>query len=648
MAAARRRRGWGPEPITTMRAANPTLRLKGLAVFVTGLFVALAGWLAWWQIGQADPLRALAQANLRHYAVYPARRGSILDSRGNLLAISVPVKTVCANPSLLGTQQVAVARALAPLVGRSQEELVRLLWPRVRTNSQGRSLTNSYVVLARAVSLERWQQVSQAMANLRLDNPGGRLTARDRRARRLLRERGVFSEDAYLRQYPGGSLAAHVLGYVAVQDEPTEQGQVCVTRGLNGVELSMNEALKGVRGWSRPGEEVAPHPGQTVVLSLDAGVQAIVESELEKAMREHAPASITCLVVRPSTGDVLALANLPTYDPNHPAAAPLAALRNRALCDPTEPGSTFKIVVVSGALEDQAVSLQEPFFCENGSFYFAGTSLRDHKRFGTLTVEQILTKSSNIGAAKVGIRLGPDRLYYWITRFGFGAYTGVPLAGESRGFLRPVKSWQKVSVSRLPMGHELLVTPLQMVMAMAAVANEGRLMRPRLIDRVVDEEGRVVRQFDAELVRPVLTPATARQMVTALKTVVSPEGTGVKARLEYYTVAGKTGTAEKFINGTYDSHRYFSSFIGFFPADRPALCISVVMDDPDPHKGYYGGDVAAPVFKAIAERTANYLRLPPELQPQPEALADSSARGGYMATRASAAAANPGAARNPN
>jgi cell division protein FtsI/penicillin-binding protein 2 len=276
-----------------------------------------------------------------------------------------------------------------------------------------------------------------------------------------------------------------------------------------------------------------------------------------------------------------------------------------------EPGSTFKIVVVSGALNDGVVRLSDTFDCEHGHFHFAGRMLHDHESYGVLSVENIITKSSNIGAAKIGIKLGENRLYDYIRSYGFGTPTGLPLHGEVGGIVHPVKEWSKVSIAQIPMGQGIAVTSLQMMMAMCAIANKGVLMRPMIVDRLEDRDHGVVAKYTPQRVRQILSEAAAEQMVTALKTVVSTEGTAAKAALEHYTVAGKTGTAQKSGGPSgYLPGKYFASFVGFFPADKPEVCISVVMDEPK--QGYYGGQIAAPVFKQIAEKVANYLNIRPE------------------------------------
>jgi cell division protein FtsI/penicillin-binding protein 2 len=334
-----------------------------------------------------------------------------------------------------------------------------------------------------------------------------------------------------------------------------------------------------------------------------------VETALADALQKHAPKSITGIVIRPRTGEILALASLPNYDPNKPGSITTEA-RDRVITDVMEPGSTFKIVVVSGALNSGVATLNEQFDCEHGHFAFAGRVLHDHEGFGLLSVKEIITKSSNIGAAKIGIKLGAQGLYDYAWDYGFGQRTGILLPGEARGFLYPVKQWSKVSIAQIPMGHGVAVTRLQMVYAMAAIANHGWLMRPMIVSRLQGRDGNVVQTYYPERAHQVVSEATCKLMIEALKTVPTKEGTAAGAALKNYVAAGKTGTAQKAEHGVYVSGKYISSFIGFFPADNPELCISVVMDEP--REGYYGGKVCGPVFKDIAERCASYLNLPPD------------------------------------
>ena len=378
--------------------------------------------------------------------------------------------------------------------------------------------------------------------------------------------------------------------------------------------------LSGIAAWQRSemvanrDRDAESRDGLNVVLTLDAGLQNIVKGELAAGMAKHSPISASCIMVRPGTGEILAMSTLPNFDPTQPGHSSTNAMGNRVISEAEEPGSAFKIVVATAALNEHLVSLNNVLDPENRQFGFPGCVLHVHEPLGQLTVENIITKSSGIGKTKIGVLLGNEKLHEYIEKFGFGTPTGISLPGEVGGTMPPIERWSKVSITQIPLGHGLTVTPLQMAMAMSAIANKGLLMRPMLVDRLEDPNGRIMVKYKPQPVRQVATPETIREMVTALKTVVTPEGTGVQAGLEHYTIAGETGTAQKVEHGQY-VHKYLSSFIGFFPADNPELCISVVMDEP--RDGYYGDLVAAPVFHAIAERAANYLNLKPDIEPKP-------------------------------
>jgi cell division protein FtsI (penicillin-binding protein 3) len=603
-------------------------RLVLLALLLGVAFAGLGYRLVDLQVLRFEELSVKARQNTRREFLLEPRRGDILDARGNLLATSVFVKTVCADPALLGNRQAEVARAIAPLLQISENELVQRLMPRMERNAEGTIVTNHYVVLKRKVQVETWQKIQATMTNLSFGVDERKLPRPEKEFYRDLRRGAIYAEklDDQLRVYPNQALAAHVLGYVGMEERVVDERQMLETEGRDGIERRFNSELAGVRGWrltetDRPGREVVPlreqdvepRDGLNVVLTIDSVVQHMVESALAEAMQKHSPLSISGIVVRPRTGEILAMATLPNFDPNNPGAASADARRNRVIADVAEPGSTFKIVVVSGALNDGVVRLSDQFECEHGHFRFAGRWLHDHESYGVLSVENIITKSSNIGAAKIGIKMGENRLYDYIRSYGFGAQTGLPLQGEVCGIVHPVKKWSKVSIAQIPMGQGIAVTGLQMMMAMCAIANKGVLMQPMLVDRLEDCNHKVVAKYSPQSVRQVISEATAEQMVQALKTVVSPEGTAPKAALAHYTVAGKTGTAQKSGGRSgYLLGKYFASFIGFFPADNPEVCISVMMDEPKQAQGYYGGQVAAPVFKQIAEGVANYLNIRPD------------------------------------
>ena len=624
-----------------------------LAMLICLAFAGLGYRLVDLQVLRHKELEEMARENRTRKFLRQPRRGDILDAKGNLLATSVFVKTVCANPTLIGGRQPEIARALAPLLQMPEAELHQKLLPRLGHDTTGKVITNRYVVLKRKVPTETFQEIQETMAKLDFGLNEKSLPQARQTFYRNLRRYAIFAEplDDQLRVYPNHSLAAHVLGFVGMGEVEINGQRALETIGVEGIERSFNSKLSGVRGWrvtetdSRRREvvplrnqDVEPRDGLNVVLTIDSAIQHHLEAALADAMRKYEPISITGIAVRPRTGEIVAMATLPTFDPNRPGDASPDARRNRVITDIMEPGSTFKIVVVSGALNDHLVDLDDQFHCENGAFNFAGHTLHDHHGYGPLSVQSIITKSSNIGAAKIGIKMGDRRLYEYMRSFGFGEKTGIPLLGEMEGIVPPVNKWYKVSLAQIPMGHGVAVTRLQMIMAMCAIANNGVLMRPMLVDRLEDAEGHLVAKYSPQAVRRVISEAAVKDMIQALKTVTGPDGTAPKAAMEYYETAGKTGTAQKPGEGSYLPGKFISSFIGFFPADNPELCISIVLDEPK--GGHYGGDVAGPIFKQVAELAANYLNIRPRRVEEP-ALARS------LADRTTPPAARAVAAHKP-
>ena len=473
-------------------------RLFAFAILMGAAIVALGCRLYHLQVVKHEKYTDIVADNTQRLYLKQPRRGDLLDANGHQLATSLPVKRVLADPSLIHPYQAEVARALAPLLSFREEELVASL-RLLRTNSPS-VVTNRYVDLKRKLSQEQWGQVTQAMAQLVLPVDESNLTRRERENLRLLRRRGIYVENDYQRVYPGGRLASHVLGYVQETERVfTNSIARASTRemtGIYGIESWLDEKLRGTRGWRVTetdrrqreivvfrGQDVEPRPGLNAQLTIDMYIQNALEAQLSEAAQKFSPKSVCGLVVRPRTGEILAMASLPDFDPNRPGRATLDELRNRVISDMHEPGSTFKIVVVSAALNEKAVTLNDVFFCENGVWTFKGKPLHDHDHgFPNLTVERIITKSSNIGSAKIAVyRLGEEKLYDYMTRFGFGMKTGITLDGEIRGWVAPYQKWDGLAISRIPMGHAITATHLQMVMAMCAIANDGRLMRPMLI-----------------------------------------------------------------------------------------------------------------------------------------------------------------------
>jgi len=636
---------------------NSQRRLKVLTFLLGACFAGLCGRLVYLQVFRHEELHGVARTQHHRLIVKAPLRGDIRDARGNVLATSVRVATVCVDPAQLVTTNAdyrpPMARLLAPLLKMTEAQLNQSFSRIWRTNEQGRTVTNHYVVLKHKVPVEDWEKIDLALdtqftnsvrdalaaynaANLANKKFKPRRTLPTREYLRLSAtwQQAVYAEDDHLRVYPNHQLAAHVLGFTSVETTNVDGRPVSHTLGREGVEWSMNNKLTGVRGWvlteadSRRRElvvfreqDVQAHPGLNVVLTLDARVQQIVEEEIAAVMQKHSAAAVTALVLKPRTGQILAMASLPVFDPNRLAGTTDEMRRNRTVVDTAEPGSTFKIISVAGAIDSSIVDLHDQFDCERGSFFFAGARLGDHgKGYGMMSVEDIVIESSNIGTAKIAIKMGEAPTYRYIRDFGFGRKTGIELRAESAGILHPLKDWTKISISRVPIGQGVAATQLQMALAMCAVANGGQLMRPMLIDHLEDGTGNIVTRYQPQVVRRVISERTARQMVTAMKGVVT-KGTGVKAALDHYTVAGKTGTAQKpQPGGGYNHEKYFASFLGFFPADDPELFISVSVDEPGT-KGqqYYGGTCAAPAFRRIAERAAGYLNIRPDKSPAGEA-----------------------------
>lgn len=583
------------------------------------------------QVLQHKRLTAEARKKIRvQYPIEP-RRGDILDSKGMILATTTfsDIVSVCCDPSTAGTNYQAIARTLAPILEESESKLAQKLMPKPAIDDEGRVLTNTpsqYQMLKRRVPTATWEKALAAMTNMVLEPPGKKLSRKEAAYYDRVRRKSIFCRSEPSRVYPNKELAAHVIGYTSPDELKIQKSTVVELVGIDGIEESFNDQLAGIRGWRVTGfgksegkrreqvwmreQNIEPRHGYNVVLTIDSVIQRTVEAALTDTMRQNSPDSVACVVIQPKTGAILAMATLPNYDPSNPRHA----TRNRVISDRIEPGSTFKIVVVSASLNEHTASLTDRIFCENGSFYYrkGQKPLRDHVRHGFLTVEEIITKSSNIGAAKLALGLGGERLYEYMLRFGFDVKTGIPLIGEVTGWIPPVKKWSGVTIYQIPMGQGLTATPLQMAMAMCAIANKGVLMRPMLVDRLEDREGAIVTKYSPQRVRQVMSEDAARQMVQALKTVVSKNGTAHKAEMDHYVVAGKTGTANKAEGGFY-TQKYYSSFIGFFPADDPELCISITLDEP--RQGHYGGETATPAFKHIAERAGRYLGIKPDRDP---------------------------------
>lgn len=408
------------------------------------------------------------------------------------------------------------------------------------------------------------------------------------------------------RFYPNSRLACHVLGTANIDNV-----------GLEGLELRYNEYLKGESGWlistqdakrkvleSYQDDFLPPKDGFNLVLTIDEVIQNIAERELSKAVTKFNAKAACIIVMDPRTGDVLALANLPNFDLNNFAKRSSESVRNRAINDFFEPGSVFKIVTASAALEEKVVNFNDKFYCENGVYKVGRRTLHDHTPHGTMTFREVIEKSSNIGTVKVAALFGAEKMYNYMKAFGIFDHTGIDLPGEVTGMNRPLSGWSGVSMLAIPMGQEVTVTAIQLACAVSVIADNGFRVKPRVVDKIVDDKGRTIKEFPSVVLKKTISPLTAAKVRSILRGVVE-SGTGKKAKIEEYTSGGKTGTAQKVEGGTYSHDRFIASFIGFAPVEKPLLSVVVCVDEPRPV--YYGGDVAAPVFKNVVDESLKYL-----------------------------------------
>lgn len=413
------------------------------------------------------------------------------------------------------------------------------------------------------------------------------------------------------RYYPKGRTASHVLGFTDIDN-----------KGISGLELFYDKYLKGetrrisvgtdARGNRLSGDIKEGLAGNNLVLTIDEGIQYIVERELSKAIEEWDAKAAVAIMMDPKTGEVLAISNRPTYDPNHAGKSRAYARRNRAITDLYEPGSTLKSVLASAALEEGVVRLDEEFDVSQGYIVVGGKPIHDVHKHDVLTFQEVIQRSSNVGSVQVGLSLGAERYYEYIRKFGFGERSGIDLPGEVRGILRKTKDWSGTSLAALSIGQEIGATPMQVLRAYAAIANDGLLMKPYVVSDIISPAGELIKRTRPEAEKRVVSPETSKKVRDILKTVVEEGGTATRAYIKGNLVAGKTGTAQVFDQkaGRYSKDKFISSFVGFVPADDPEIALIVVVYEP---KGRaYGGVVAAPVFKNIIEHTFAYLDIPME------------------------------------
>jgi cell division protein FtsI (penicillin-binding protein 3) len=420
---------------------------------------------------------------------------------------------------------------------------------------------------------------------------------------------GIHFDGENKRFYPQGKRAAQLLGRVNIDD-----------RGQSGIEYKYNTILEGEEGKRLILRDAKhrkyrfeilkePVPGKDLILTIDETIQYIAEKELTTALRKSKALWGTVIISHPAAGEILAMASYPTYNLNSPPRNVSKMERNRAIHHTFDPGSTFKIVTASAAIENRSVRLQDIFDCTSGKIRVPGKTVWDHKKLGILTFPEVIVHSSNVGTIQIGERIGKENLYAMIKAYGFGERTGIDLPAEEKGILRPMENWTDISLYSLSIGYEISITAVQMLQAISTVANRGIVTAPRIVRKIQTSSGE--RQDTPVQLRRVISEETAQTLSRILQNVVI-RGTGVKAQLDGYSVAGKTGTAQKFDPsiGRYSTKIHTASFVGFVPVDDPVLAIVVVIDEPE--GDFYGGDVAAPVFREIAAQSLRYLRVPKE------------------------------------
>ena len=561
------------------RTENAHRRILFVAIGLVLWMLAIGGRLVQLQIHQHDDLASRARNQQLSSIDTAPTRGQVLDRQGRELARSLDTESFYSDPGEVKNVD-ETARKIASLTGVDRAELVRRF-------NDAKDANKKFIWIVRRLEMER----AHKLDTLELD--------------------GVYSRKEPKRYYPNDTLAAHVLGFVDTDEI-----------GLAGVEQSYNEKIRGAGGKvylevdrdrrAFESYEVQPQPGQTVVLTIDQVIQYRTEQALSAAVERTHAKSGTAIVMDPRTGEILALANAPTFDPNQPAANSAEARANGALQNIYEPGSTFKIVAYSAAIEKGLVKPDDKIDCQMGQITVAGRLIHDGHPYGVLTVADALAKSSNVGAIKLGLLVGNESMYEYMKRLGFGSRTGIDLAGESPGILRPLSRWQPSSIGSLAIGQEVGVTPLQMATAYSVLANGGTLVKPHLLRELRAPDGTVLFQAKPET-RPALKPETTEALRSMFEGVTL-HGTAKKAQLDGYTAAGKTGTAQKVDPRThaYSATKFIGSFVGFAPVKNPAVVIIVVIDEP--LGSYHGGDVAAPVFREIAEQILPELGVAPDVE----------------------------------
>ncbi len=540
-------------------------------LFLIGCLFLFAVRLVLIQIFNSAFLANLAKKQHNRLIILEPKRGTIFDRHGRPLAINLPVYSLYANPKSMS--EANKDRAV---------EILSRQFGFDKSFVQGRLDKEKYFVwLERKMPQELYEQI------------------------KAYKLKGIEFIKESKRFYPNKTLAAHVIGFAGVDNN-----------GLEGMELHLDRYLKGKEGMSQILRDahqrellieknyVAPQDGFNVTLTIDETIQYIAERALEAGFKKHNAKGASIVVLNPRTGEILALANQPTYNLENSSTANPENKTNRAVVYTYEPGSVFKIVAASAALEENTAKETDVIFCENGSYKVGNHYLKDHDPLGNLTFKEVIEQSSNIGTTKIAQRLGPDLFYKYAHKFRFGIKTGVDIPGEVGGWLKPPAQWSKTTIGAIPIGQEVTVTPLQLAAAIAAIANDGVFMKPYIIKEIRDSRDQIIESYGPQAVDRVISSQTDKRVKEILRGVVE-NGTGKKAQIKGISVGGKTGTGQKVEGGTYSHSKFYASFVGFAPVENPRLAAVVVFDEP--HPAYYGGTVAAPVFQEVIDNSLKYL-----------------------------------------
>lgn len=555
------------------------MRMMLVVLVILTVWVGLGFRLFQLHLGKNGALKARI-AQLRHMEKpLLAGRGAILDANRIPLALNAKLKNVWVDPHriLLNRQGEAVSLLLANVLGLDRGKLSRII------NQPDRY----FEYIKRNVNGDQIEKLQR------------------------MKIRGVYLEDTNMRYYPHGSMLCHVLGFTSRFGESfygIEQRYHGRLKGRSGLQVSLKDA-HNIEFYDHRKIPKLPEEGCTIELTIDLQVQYLVEEVLKEVIVASQAQGAWAVVQEVKTGRILAMASHPYFDPNTYQRGSTEEYLNRVIGYTYEPGSTMKAMIFAAALNEKVIDKNALVDCENGCWYYRNRPLRDYHAYGLLSMEDVLKKSSNIGTAKIALLLGEERLENYLRSFGIGSRTGIDLPREEPGIFWPRRKWDGLSISRIPMGHGVAVTALQMVNAYSAIANDGFLMRPQIIDRILNARGGVIMEFEPEVLARPIRGDTAQLLRRLLKRVTEDGGTARRARVPGYDIAGKTGTAEKVVNGRYARNKNIASFAGFIPAEHPELSVIVVVDEPK--KARTGGVVAAPAFRDICEPVVRYLNIPP-------------------------------------